>query len=208
MKVDLKNTGKSFGELVGRFDLGEPNINRLHAIARDLLADNQQIIEPILGLISRPDFRSILQRAGSGEGVIQRHALMADLRQIYTSHVVDQLSLFVDGILGIDSEVDAFLGEYDTDSQEDHYDVQDDVYDYDAAFDLEDDDFNEVNEDYFYHDQYRLINPGPIQDRLNISDYLVSASHSQRPDFLIEGVTGLLALIPLVAGSTIILVAK
>jgi hypothetical protein len=48
MQSNLWEVGKSFAELANGLDVDQPNLSRLQSIARDLLGDNQQIIEPVL----------------------------------------------------------------------------------------------------------------------------------------------------------------
>ncbi|MDA7435791.1 hypothetical protein N8630_02005 [Synechococcus sp. AH-601-C19] len=74
---------------------------RLQAIAADLLGDRAELLTPLKDLVSRPGFELLVAKAGSGRGVVERRALLADMERTYSRAVIDALEELVNGFLDL-----------------------------------------------------------------------------------------------------------
>ncbi|AKN60958.1 hypothetical protein WB44_07415 [Synechococcus sp. WH 8020] len=74
---------------------------RLQAIAADLLGDRTELLVPLKDLVSRPGFELLVEKAGSGRGVVERRALLADMERTYSPAVINALEELVNGFLDL-----------------------------------------------------------------------------------------------------------
>lgn len=74
---------------------------RLQAIAADLLGDRTELLTPLKDLVSRPGFELLVTKAGSGRGVVERRALLADMERTYSPAVINALEELVNGLLDL-----------------------------------------------------------------------------------------------------------
>ena len=74
---------------------------RLQAIAADLLGDRAELLTPLKDLVSRPGFELLVAKAGSGRGVVERRALLADMEKTYSPGVINALEELVNGFLDL-----------------------------------------------------------------------------------------------------------
>ena len=73
----------------------------LQAIAADLLGDKAELLTPLKDLVSRPSFELLVTKAGSGRGVVERRALLADMERTYSPVVINALEELVNGFLDL-----------------------------------------------------------------------------------------------------------
>ena len=80
-----------------------PTTALLQAIVADLVASRIDLALPLNDLVSRPAFRALFNRAasGTGSGMLERDALLQDLRRTFSAEVVNDLAEVLNGILDL-----------------------------------------------------------------------------------------------------------
>lgn len=78
-----------------------PSSAALQGIVADLLATHVALALPLKDLVSRPAFRTLLRKAGSGSGGLERDALLQDLQRTFAAEVVNDLAEVLNGILDL-----------------------------------------------------------------------------------------------------------
>lgn len=73
----------------------------MQAIAADLVADRTELLTPLKDLVSRPGFQLLVAKAGSGRGVVERRALLADLERTFSPAVITALEELLGGFLDL-----------------------------------------------------------------------------------------------------------
>lgn len=73
----------------------------LQAIAADLLGNKTELLLPLKELVSRPGFQLLMAKAGSGSGVLERSALLADLERTFSPAVMTALHELLGGFLDL-----------------------------------------------------------------------------------------------------------
>ena len=74
---------------------------RLQGLVADLVADRQELLLPLKDLVSRPAFQSLIPRAGSGSGAVQRDVLIQALATTFTRPVIEVLAEVLNGFLDL-----------------------------------------------------------------------------------------------------------
>ena len=88
-----------------------PSTPTLHGVAADLVGAHTDLALPLRELVGRPAFRSLAEKAGSGGGLLERDALLQDLRQTFAPAVVEGLAEVLNGLLELPSGSVSILGE-------------------------------------------------------------------------------------------------
>jgi len=78
-----------------------PSAAALQAIAADLVGDKTELLLPLKDLVSRPGFQLLVAKAGSGRGVVERRALLADLERTFSPAVITALEELLGGFLDL-----------------------------------------------------------------------------------------------------------
>jgi len=73
----------------------------LQAIAADLVEDQTDLLLPLKDLVSRPGFQLLVGKAGSGSGMVERRALLADLERTFSPLVITALEELLGGFLDL-----------------------------------------------------------------------------------------------------------
>ncbi len=84
-----------------------PSTGTLQALAADLAAEHSSLVLPLKDLVSRPVFRSIAAKAGSGGGAMERHALLQQMGETFSPQVVSALAEVLSGLLDLPGETKA-----------------------------------------------------------------------------------------------------
>ncbi|MFN4866229.1 MAG: hypothetical protein ACK5GZ_07905, partial [Cyanobium sp.] len=74
---------------------------RLQGLVADLAADQQELLLPLKDLVSRPAFQSLIPRAGSGSGAVQRDVLIQAMEATFSRRVIQALAEVLDGFLDL-----------------------------------------------------------------------------------------------------------
>jgi len=73
----------------------------LQSLAADLAAGDADLVLPLKDLVTRPAFRSLTSKAGSGGGSLERHALLLSMQTRYAPQVLDALGEVLSGFLDL-----------------------------------------------------------------------------------------------------------
>ncbi|MEN9541231.1 MAG: hypothetical protein RLZZ459_1322 [Cyanobacteriota bacterium] len=84
-----------------------PSTGALQALAADLAAEHNSLVLPLKDLVSRPVFRTIAAKAGSGGGAMERHALLLQMGETFSPQVVSALAEVLSGLLDLPGETKA-----------------------------------------------------------------------------------------------------
>ena len=79
----------------------DPTASNLQAAAADLAAGDADLVLPLKDLVTRPAFRSLTSKAGSGGGSLERHALLLSMQTRYAPQVLDALGEVLSGFLDL-----------------------------------------------------------------------------------------------------------
>jgi len=86
---------------------GFASVSALQAVAADLAADQSQLVLPLRELVSRPGFRALAPRAGSGSGALECQALLQTLDATFTPMLIAALGEVLAGFLDLPSPAKA-----------------------------------------------------------------------------------------------------
>ena len=78
-----------------------PSPAAMQGIAADLVGDKTELLLPMKDLLSRPGFQLLVAKAGSGRGVVERQALLADLERTFSPAVITALEELLGGFLDL-----------------------------------------------------------------------------------------------------------
>jgi len=78
-----------------------PSSAALQAIAADLVGNKTELLLPLKDLVSRPGFQLLVAKAGSGRGVVERRALLADLERTFSPAMITALEELLGGFLDL-----------------------------------------------------------------------------------------------------------
>jgi len=205
---DFYATGRMLAKHIGDSKGKEVSTATLQALIRDFLPQHEEVQEALRSIIARPDSLQLVKLARSGQGGAQKCALIESLKNIYSARTVEAADRLVCGMLGLsiktahsDPLVDPRIPDQlivFSDGEE----WGDYIYE-DWSDGEEWGDYNYEDWHYGRDSRYRF------QDA-----YIDSELENQSPKsvhkalFLIEGVTALLSVTPVVAGFAITLVMK
>ena len=80
-----------------------PTSSVLQGIAADLVGDHAELSLALREMVSRPAFRALAEQAGSGRGLLERDALLQDLKSTFAPPVVAGLAEVLNGLLDLPS---------------------------------------------------------------------------------------------------------
>lgn len=75
----------------------------LQAVVSDLVGNNGELALPLKDLVSRPGFRSLTRKAGSGSGSLERNALLQSMQATFSLQVIEALVEMLSGFLDLPS---------------------------------------------------------------------------------------------------------
>ena len=75
----------------------------LQGMIADLAADHPELQLPMRDLVSRPAFQLLIAKANSGGGMLQRDALINEVRPLFSAPVLEALSELLNGFLNLPS---------------------------------------------------------------------------------------------------------
>ena len=78
-----------------------PSPAAMQGIAADLVGDKTELLLPLKDLLSRPGFQVLVAKAGSGRGVVERQALLADLERTFSPAVITAMEELLGGFLDL-----------------------------------------------------------------------------------------------------------
>jgi len=82
---------------------GVPTGAALQGMIADLAADQPELLLPMRDLVSRPAFKALFTKANSGGGMLQRDALINEVRPLFSDQVLEALSELLNGFLNLQS---------------------------------------------------------------------------------------------------------
>jgi len=86
------------GELGAFIRANNPSTQQIQALLRDLLAGDE-LLNTMRDVVSSASFQNLQSLAGSGQGAIQRDALLNELSRRYLPSVIDGVSQLLNGML-------------------------------------------------------------------------------------------------------------
>ena len=99
------------GLALGRFvkEQGQRHPAQLTAVIADLSADHPDLQAPLRDLVTRESFLSLLHKARSGGGLIQRDAVIQEMKSIYQQDILANLEEVLNGFLDLSKSIDLSL---------------------------------------------------------------------------------------------------
>ena len=101
----LIGLGRQIGEYVQRQSGHRCNIQSLQGVVADLASDMPDLKAPLRDLVARQSFPSLFPHVLSGNGVLQRDALIQEVSNIYSPELLSQIEQVLNGLLGMSSDV-------------------------------------------------------------------------------------------------------
>ena len=98
------------GRLGAYIRANNPSTQQIQGLLADLLADDE-LLPTMREVVSRPGFSAVKALAGSGDGGVQRDALLQELSARFLPAVVERVGQLINGILDLPA------GSYDEDSK-------------------------------------------------------------------------------------------
>ena len=98
------------GLALGRFvkEQGQRHPAQLTAVIADLSADHRDLQAPLRDLVTRESFLSLLHKARSGGGLIQRDAVIQEMKSIYQQDILANLEEVLNGFLDLSKSIATF----------------------------------------------------------------------------------------------------
>ena len=98
------------GLALGRFvkEQGQRHPAQLKAVIADLSADHPDLQAPLRDLVTRESFLSLLHKARSGGGLIQRDAVIQEMKSIYQQDILANLEEVLNGFLDLSKSIATF----------------------------------------------------------------------------------------------------
>ena len=100
--MDYRQIGQTLASHINRSS-GVPTGAALQGMIADLAADNPELLLPMRDLVSRPAFQALIAKADSGGGMLQRDALINEVRPLFSAPVLEALSELLNGFLNLPS---------------------------------------------------------------------------------------------------------
>lgn len=101
-EAEFYAAGLKIGNYVVNF--GKDNISpkTLQALMGDLLPQYANQQDALRSIVVKSSFLQLLDFAGTGKGIVQRDALLGDLKDVYSERTILAIRLIIDGILHVD----------------------------------------------------------------------------------------------------------
>ena len=95
------------GLALGRFvkEQGQRHPAQLRAVMADLSADHPDLQAPLRDLVTRQSVLSLLHKARSGAGLIQRDAVIQEIKSIYQQDILANLEEVLNGFLDLSKSI-------------------------------------------------------------------------------------------------------
>lgn len=97
----LRNLGADLARYVRVWGGSSPSAARWQSLVADLVSDHPGLELPLRDLINRPGFQALIARAGSGQGVLERDALMQQLQSTFAPQVLIAVEAVLNGFLDL-----------------------------------------------------------------------------------------------------------
>ena len=78
-----------------------PSPAAMQGIAADLVADKTELLLPLKDLVSRPGFKGLMSKAGSGSGTVELQTLLAELETTFAPVVIRAMEELLSGFLDL-----------------------------------------------------------------------------------------------------------
>lgn len=102
LPMDYRQIGQALASHLNRSS-GVPTGAALQGMIADLAADHPELLLPMRDLVSRPAFQLLIAKADSGGGMLQRDALINEVRPLFSGQVLDALLELLNGFLNLPS---------------------------------------------------------------------------------------------------------
>lgn len=99
----LRGLGADLARYVRSWGGSAPSAARWQSLVADLVSDHPGLELPLRDLINRPGFQALIARAGSGQGALERDALMQQLQSTFAPQVVMAVKAVLNGFLDLPS---------------------------------------------------------------------------------------------------------
>ena len=100
--MGYRQIGQTLASHINRSS-GVPTGAALQGMIADLAADHPELLLPMRDLVSRPAFQALIAKADSGGGMLQRDALINEVRPLFSAPVLEALSELLNGFLNLPS---------------------------------------------------------------------------------------------------------
>lgn len=100
--MDSRQIGQALASHINQSS-GVPTGAALQGMIADLAADHPELQLPMRDLVSRPAFQLLIAKANSGGGMLQRDALINEVRPLFSAPVLEALSELLNGFLNLPS---------------------------------------------------------------------------------------------------------
>ena len=100
--MDYRQIGQALASHINQSS-GVPTGAALQGMIADLAADHPELLLPMRDLVSRPAFQLLIAKANSGGGMLQRDALINEVRPLFSAPVLEALSQLLNGFLNLPS---------------------------------------------------------------------------------------------------------
>lgn len=97
----LRGLGADLARYVRSWGGSSPSAARWQSLVADLVSDHPGLELPLRDLINRPGFQALIARAGSGQGVLERDALMQQLQSTFAPQVLIAVEAVLNGFLDL-----------------------------------------------------------------------------------------------------------
>ena len=101
----LKDLGSRIGEYVQCQSGDILNIQTLHGVIADLTSEMPELQVPLKDLVSRQSFTTLFPYARSGNGSIQRDALIQEIKWVYRTDILAQIEEVLNGFLDLSGSI-------------------------------------------------------------------------------------------------------
>ena len=101
---DYRRIGADLARFVRQQGGQWPSASALQGVVADLVAGQAELLLPLRDLVNRPTFRALAGLAGSGSGVVQRDALLQELRSTFAPGLLAAIKETLNGFLDLPAE--------------------------------------------------------------------------------------------------------
>ena len=102
LPMDYRQIGQALASHINQSS-GVTTGAALQGMIADLAADHPELQLPMRDLVSRPAFQLLIAKANSGGGMLQRDALINEVRPLFSAPVLEALSELLNGFLNLPS---------------------------------------------------------------------------------------------------------
>jgi hypothetical protein len=109
MKEDSKEQhyriiGEKLSLIIRQSDFALPEASLLQGVLADLAGAEHELVLPLKIMAKKESFRKCAAHAGSGTGGIHKQALIQDLKEVFSSPILQKVEYILDGFLDLRSD--------------------------------------------------------------------------------------------------------